>query len=119
MTSKRQYYYRAILVTIYFANIIFALQQLGDITDKVNTALVDTNMLFDSVPPTTSTPVNHGAATTRELHTPVKLITFSMVNMATSLFSHPKKLHPLLNNNNKNTQEPQIWDKVYAYFTQI
>ena len=91
MTSKRQYYYRAILVTIYFANIIFALQQLGDITDNVNTALADTYMLFDFEPPTASTPTNHGTATARELHSPVKHITFSMVNMATSPFAHHKR----------------------------
>ena len=76
-------------------------------------------MLFDFESTTTSTPTKHGMATAKELHTPVKLITFSMVNMATSLFSHPKMLHPLLNNNNNNkkTQEPLIWNKV-AYLTQ-
>ena len=42
--------------------------------------------------------------------------TFSTVNMATSPFAHPKTLRPLPNNN-KNTQEPQIRDKV-AYLTQ-
>ena len=96
---------------------IFALQQLDGITDKVNIALADTNMPFDFEPPTTFTPTKHGAATTRELHTPVKLITFSTVHMATSPVSHHQTLRPLLNDNNKNTQEPQIQDKV-AYLTQ-
>ena len=93
------------------------LEQLGDNTDHVDTALANTTMLFDFEPPTTSTPAKHGTTTARELHTPVKLITFSTVNMATSHFAHPKMLRPLLNNNNKNTQEPQIQDKV-AYLTQ-
>ena len=116
MTSKRQYYHRAIFVTICFANIIFALQQLGDMTDKnANIALADTNMLLDFEPPTTSTPTKHSAATTRELHTPVKLITFRMVDIATFPFAHHKTHYPLPNNNNK-TQESQKRDKV-AYFT--
>ena len=69
MTSKRQYYYRAILVTIYFANIIFALQQLGDITDNVNTALADTNMLFGIEPPTTPTQKENMARPLQESYT--------------------------------------------------
>ena len=93
-----------------------ALQQLDDITGNVSIALADTNMLFDFEPPTTFTPTKHGAATTRELHTPVQLITFSTVDMATSPFAHHKTLYPLPNNNNNKTQEPQIRDKV-AYFT--
>ena len=76
MTSKRQYYHHAIFVTICFTNVIFALQQLGDVTDNISIALADSNMLFDFEPPTTSTETKHGAATTSELHTPVKLITF-------------------------------------------
>ena len=68
-------------------------------------------MLFDFESTTTSTSTKDGMATARELHTPVKLITFSTVNMATSLFAHPKMLHPLLNNN-KIAQKPQIQDKV-------
>ena len=71
-------------------------------------------MLFDFEPSTASTPTKHSMATARELHTPVRLITFSMVNMETTLFAHPKTLRPLLNNN-KN--RPPIWDKV-AYLTQ-
>ena len=43
-------------------------------------------MLFDFESTTTLTPTKHGTATARELHIPVKLITFNMVNMATSLF---------------------------------
>ena len=74
-------------------------------------------MLFDFESQTTSTPTKHGAATARELHTPVKLITFSTVSMATSLFAHHKTLCPLPNNNNNNTSEPQTRDKV-AYLTQ-
>ena len=64
-------------------------------------------MLFDFESTTTSTPTKHGMATAKELHTPVKLIAFSTVHVATSLFAHPKTLHPLLsnNNNNKNTQK--------------
>ena len=86
--------------------------------DNVNIALANTNMLFDFKSTTTSTPIKHGTATARELRTPVKLITLSMVNMATSRFAHPKTFHPLLNNkNSKNTQELQIRDKV-AYLTQ-
>ena len=85
--------------------------------DNVNIALANTNMLFDFKSTTTSTPIKHGTATARELRTPVKLITLSMVNMATSRFAHPKMLRPLLNTNNNNTQEPQIRDKV-AYRTQ-
>ena len=117
MTSLRQYYHRAIFVAIFFANIIFALQQLGDIADNVNIVSADTDMLFDFEPPTTSTPTKHGAATTRELHIPVKLITFSMVDMATS-FAHHKTLRPLPNNNNNNnTKEPQTRNKVvYSNF---
>ena len=52
-------------------------------------------MLLDFEPPTTSTPTKHGAATAREVHTPVKLITFSTVDMATSPFAHHKTLCPL------------------------
>ena len=96
----------------YLASIIFALQQLSDITDNVNTALADTNIPFDFEPPATPTPTQHGAATTRELPTPVKLITFSMVDMATSPFAHHKTLYPLPDNNDNKTQEPQIRDKV-------
>ena len=73
-------------------------------------------MLFDFESTTTSTPTIDGMATAKELRTPVKLIAFSTVHVATSLFAHPKTLRPLLNNN-KNKQEPQIWDKV-AYLTQ-
>ena len=47
-------------------------------------------MLLDFEPPTTSTPTKHDAATAKELHTPVKLITFSIVDMATSPFAHHK-----------------------------
>ena len=47
-------------------------------------------MLFDLEPPTTSNPTKHGTAIARELHTPVKLITFSTVDMATSPFAHPQ-----------------------------
>ena len=74
-------------------------------------------MLFNFEPQTIFTPTKHGAATTRKLHTPVKLITSSTVDMATSPFAHPKTLNPLPKNNNKNAQEPQIRDKV-AYLTQ-
>ena len=108
-------FYRTIFVTIYVANITSALQ-LGDFTDNVNTALADINMLLDFEPPTTSIPTKHGTATARELHTPVKLITFSTVDRATSPFAHHRTLPPLPNNNNNNTQEPQIRDKV-AYLT--
>ena len=112
MTSQHQYYHRAIFVTIYFASTIIALQQLAGITDNVSIALADTNMLFDFEPPTAFTQTKHGVATTRELHTPVTLITFSMVDMA-----YRKTLRPLPSNNNNNTHEPQIRDKV-AYLTQ-
>ena len=64
-------------------------------------------MLFNFEPQTIFIPTKHGAATARELHTPVKLITSSTVDMATSPFAHPKTLNPLPKNNNKNTQEPQ------------
>ena len=75
-------------------------------------------MLFDFELPTTFTSTKHGAATTRELHTSVKLITFSMVDMAAFPFAHHKTLRPLPNNNNnKNTQDPQIRDKL-DYLTQ-
>ena len=118
MTSQRQYYHRTIFVPIYLAKIIFAIQQLGDITENVNIASADTTMLFNFESPTTAFQAKHGVATTRELHTLVKLITFSVVDMATSPFAHPKMLHPLSNNHkNKNTQEPQIQDKV-AYLAQ-
>ena len=73
-------------------------------------------MLFDFEAPISSNPTKHGAATIRELHTPVKLITFSTVDRATSPFAHHRTLPPLPNNNNNNTQEPQIRDKV-AYLT--
>ena len=66
-------------------------------------------MLFDFEPPATYTPTKHDAATAKELHTPVKLITFSIVDMATSPFAHPSRLCPWPNNN--HTQEPQIRDK--------
>ena len=89
---------------------------MGDTTDNVNTALADTNMLFNFEPPTTSTPTKHRATTTRELHTPAKLITFNVVDMATSPFAHHKILCALPNNN--NTQEPQIRDEV-AYLLKL
>ena len=85
------------------------------VTDNINIALADTNMLFNFESPTTAFQAKHGVATTRELHTLVKLITFSVVDMATSPFAHPKTLRPLPNN--KSTKEPQIRNKV-AYFTQ-
>ena len=75
-------------------------------------------MLFDFESQTTSTPTKHGAATARELYTPVKLITFSMVDKATSPFAHHKKLRPLQKKQQQqSTKEPQIWDKV-VYLTQ-
>ena len=63
------------------------MKQLGDITDNVNIASADINMLFDFEPSTASTPTKHSAATTRELHTPVKLIVLSTADMATSPFA--------------------------------
>ena len=69
-------------------------------------------MLFDFEAPISSNPTKHGAATIRELHTPVKLITFSTVDMATSPFAHHKTLYPLPDNNDNKTQELQIRDKV-------
>ena len=78
--------------------------------------MADTSVLSDFEQPTASNRTEHGAATTRELHTPVKLITFSTVDRATSPFAHHRTLPPLPNNNNNNTQEPQIRDKV-AYLT--
>ena len=80
--------------------------------------MADTSVLSDFEQPTASNRTEHGAATTRELDTPVKLITFSMVDTATSPFAHHKTLR-LLPNNNKNAQEQQnmMRDKV-AYLTQ-
>ena len=57
MTSQRQYYHRAIFVTIDLASITFALQQLGNITDNVNISLADTDVLFDFEPPTMVRPL--------------------------------------------------------------
>ena len=74
-------------------------------------------MLFDFEPPATYTPTKHDAATAKELHTPVKLITFRMVDMATFPFAHHKTDYPLPNNNKNKTQESQKRDKV-AYHTQ-
>ena len=64
-------------------------------------------MLFDFEPPITSIPTKHGTVTARELHTPVKLISFSMVDMATSPFAHYKTLRPVPNNNNNNNNKEQ------------
>ena len=60
---------------------------MGDNTDSVNTALVDTSMLADFEPPIKSNPTAHGVATTRKLCTAVKLITLKTVDMATSPFA--------------------------------
>ena len=63
------------------------MKQLGDITDNVNIAMADTSVLSDFEPPTASNRTEHGAATTRELWTPVKLIVLSTADMATSPFA--------------------------------
>ena len=69
MTSKRQYYHHAIFVTICFTNVIFALQQLGDITDNVSIALADTDMLFDFEPPTIQLPQQSTVRPLQATHT--------------------------------------------------
>ena len=56
-------------VTIYLASIIFASQQLVGITDNVNTALADTNMLFGIEPPTTPTQKENMARPLQESYT--------------------------------------------------
>ena len=69
-------------------------------------------MLFDFEPPTTSTPTKLGAAATRELHTPVKLITFSTLGMATSPFAHHETLHPL--QTTTKTHKCHRWQLTYS-----
>ena len=49
--------------------------------------MADTSVLSDFEQPTASNRTEHGAATTRELWTPVKLIALSTADMATSPFA--------------------------------
>ena len=80
-------------------------RQPGNIAENFNIALAITSMPSDIEPPT-SNPTKHGAATAGELCTPVKLITLSMVYMATSPFAQHKTLCPLQKNKLKKTTPP-------------
>ena len=61
------------------------------------------NTLFDSES-TTSTQTKHGATTARELHTPVKLITFHRVNMVTPLFKTSQNALSIAEQQQKHTR---------------
>ena len=58
-------------------------------------SVADTSMPFDFEPLTTANPTEHGAATTGELCTTVKLITLSTADMVTSPFARHRRLRSL------------------------
>ena len=62
-------------------------------------------MLSDFEPPATSQPTEHGAATARELRTPVRLITLCTVDMAVSPFAQHKTLRPLETKQSKTNKQ--------------